>query len=88
MSTKFFQSLSAYVLSMVKVGIKSSTHYLAPDLVTKITVRGRPRKGARQIDTVVTVGRPNYVERRFIAAAKKAGVKFQVRKTQVKKAKR
>ena len=56
--------------------IKSAALLVAPDLVIKATARHRPRKHARHTEIIVSVGRPNYGERRYIARFTKAGKGF------------
>lgn len=65
-------------------GARKATKYLSPNLVVKASRRHAPRRGERNVEIVVTVGRPNYDERYTIALAKKAGEKFPIRKVQLK----
>ncbi len=64
--------------------MKKITKYLAPDLVVKATLLHRPDGRINQVTAVVTAGRPNYAEKKFIKYAKKDGVKFPVKNPQVK----
>jgi len=65
-------------------GSRKATKFLSPILVIKASRRFPPRKGAPIVDLVLTIGKPNYEERRFIAQAKKAGEPFPIKKVQLK----
>lgn len=68
------------------------TLYLSPKLTVKASRMAYPRdkkrghfdRRATRADTHVTVGAPNYEERRFIKACAKAGEPFPVKKMQIK----
>lgn len=62
--------------------IRTATRYLSTRYSVKATRRHR-RPGSRT-EIVVSIGRPNYAERRFIKACLKSGEPFPVRKTQLK----
>lgn len=77
--------LAGYVLSMQVEGIKKATQYVSEDLVVKITNKAkRNDRREKRVYTALTVGRPNYAERQFIKACKKAGEKLPVRKVQLR----
>lgn len=82
---KMLTSLAAFAMSMQVAGIRKATKYIDKNLVVKVTLKSyggkRPRKGST-VDAVLTVGRPNYAERKFIARCRKAGEKLPVRKVQ------
>lgn len=65
-------------------GWRRATVYVAPDLVVKATRRHRPRKNARTVEMVVTVGGPNYAEREFIKQARKSGEPFPIKRVLLK----
>lgn len=65
-------------------GQRKATKYVSPTYVIKASRRHKPRKGERQAEIVLTLGRPNYAERAFIATAKKAGEPFPIRKVQLR----
>ena len=71
------------VIAPLLAGNRKATKYLSPRLVVKASRRHKPRYGAN-VEIVLTIGRPNYTEREFIADAKKAGEGFPVRKVQLK----
>lgn len=68
-----------------------ATKYVSPKIV--ITATQRRYRGDRLADLgdrevladiVLTIGRPNYLQRQFIADCKKAGCPFPIRKIQLK----
>ena len=64
-----------------------ATKYLSPKLVIKATrkrFRGKIDKRSRIAQIAFTVGGPNYAEREFIKAAKKAKEPFPVRRIQMR----
>jgi hypothetical protein len=65
--------------------VKTATKVIDTKLVVRASRYGKPdRKDATQEDLRVTVGRPNYATRQFIAAAVKAGEPLPVRKIQIR----
>lgn len=72
------------VVGQIMLGAKRATKYVSPTLVYKATARHRIRRGARTVEMVVTIGKPNYAEREFIKVAKKAGETFPIKKVQIK----
>lgn len=81
---KITRTAIAAVVEVVLGGAKKATKYLSPDTVVKCTRRHKVDRRARTTEVVLTMGRPNYLERSFIKAAKSAGEPFPIRKTQVK----
>jgi hypothetical protein len=69
---------------LLETGAKKATLFLAKDFVVKATMGLRPRKNSRGHSFLVTFGKPNYAERKFIAACIKAGEPIPVRKVQLK----
>ena len=61
---------------------RRATYYAAVDTVVRLTCRHRFTKRARRHEFVLTVGEPNYTERKFITACKKAKEPFPVKKVQ------
>lgn len=62
--------------------VKTATKYLSEKLTVKATRRHPTFKHAEEM--VITQNRPNYAERLFIKACKKAGEPFPVKKVQLK----
>lgn len=60
--------------------------YLSPTHIVRATRRGARKRCPSlrdNVEVLVTVGRPNYLEARFIKACKKAGEPFPVRRIQL-----
>lgn len=71
------------VMNLMEVeGLHQARMFLAPDLVVKGTRRGKRENGHTEI--LLSVGKPNYVERQFIKQCKKAGVGFPLKKIQIR----
>ncbi len=64
-------------------GVRQATVYLSSDTVVKATRHGKPHRGRRTTQLFLTMGSPNYEERAFIAACRKAGEPLPVRKVQL-----
>lgn len=65
-------------------GRRRSTKYLSERIVVKATARHKPKRRAGTVEVVVTIGRPNYAERKFIRDAKRSGEGFPVKRVQFK----
>jgi hypothetical protein len=72
--------------ALVAASAHKATLYVTASHVIRATRRlfGRKISKRDNIDIVLTIGRPNYLERRFIKQAKKAGVPFPVKKVQLR----
>lgn len=73
------------VMACMEVGAKKAVKYVAPDLIVRATSRcwyGKkaPRKNARTHEIVLTIGKPNYAERRYIKLLQLVGEPFPVSK--------
>ena len=64
--------------------VRQAVKYLSPSLVVTATRRHRPRRHARTIEVVVTVGAPNVRARAFIADARAAGEPFPIKNIQLR----
>ena len=64
--------------------IKTCTKYLGLTLVVRLTRRHKFSKRNSRNEYVLTIGKPNYLERAFIKSCKKAGEPFPVKKVQIK----
>lgn len=60
-----------------------ATKFLGPDLVVRATRPHKYDRRNRSNTVVVTVGKPNYREREFIKACRKAGEPLPVKKIQL-----
>lgn len=76
-----FSVLGEVVFEALDKTVKTATKYVSPNMTIKATRRQQSRKA---IEVVVTIGKPNYAERQFIKACKKAGEPFPVKKIQLK----
>lgn len=65
-------------------GAKTARVFLSPTYVVKATYFGKRHANGRQKQLMITLGKPNYLERAFIKDAKKAGCKFPIRKPLLK----
>lgn len=80
------------LLTLVESGAHIATKYLDDKTIVRATRRlygyrkhsKTPWLKGENIEISLTIGRPNYVERRFIKSAKKAGEPFPIRKIQLK----
>lgn len=68
----------------LKTGAKSATTYVTPQCVVKVTRRHKPRAKERHTEFVLSMGVPNYAERRFVKLCQRAGEPFPVAKPQLK----
>jgi hypothetical protein len=64
--------------------VRHAAVYISPRFVAKATRQRKPDRRDTRETFLVTVGAPNYYERRFIKACQKAGEPFPVRKVQLK----
>lgn len=63
--------------------IRRITKYFSPKRTLKITRQRRPSGRERSETFIVSVGKPNYAERKFIAACQKAKRKFPLQDNQI-----
>ena len=63
---------------------RSAVKYVSEKEVVKATRRGKPTKRAFQTQILLTIGRPNYAERKFVKLCQKSGEPFPVKKVQLK----
>jgi len=64
--------------------VRRATAFISPTLTMKATAQRKHDKRATSVTVLVTVGRPNFVERRFIKVCQKAGMAFPLRQIQWK----
>jgi hypothetical protein len=63
--------------------LRRATAYLDPDCTIKLTRQSRPDPRGPSETYILTVGRPNYAEREFIAHCREAREPFPVKKFQM-----
>lgn len=64
--------------------VRRATAYISPKLTIKATAQRRPDKRSKSATVLVTIGAPNFLERRFIRVCQKAGMAFPLRQVQWK----
>ena len=64
--------------------VRRATVYLSPTCTLKVANMNKVRKNANAVYFAVSYGVPNYEERIFIKACKRAGEPFPVKKVQLK----
>ena len=64
-------------------GHRKAVAYIAPDHAIKVTRMHKPNKRERGQSAVLTSGKPNFAERKFIKLCQKSGQKFPIRDVQV-----
>jgi len=69
---------------IIEGGAKRATKYLSPRQIVRATLVGKRDKRSASLTIVFTIGRPNYSEREFIKAAKRAGEPFPIKDIQLK----
>ena len=77
-SRKLFGQLAEIIL---EGGAKRATKYLGPNLTVKATLQGSRHRYDNTL--VVSIGRPNWKERKFIKACQRANEPFPVKKVQI-----
>jgi hypothetical protein len=75
--------------AMISVGAYQATKYLGEKSIIRITRtrynrNGKKRPDKNRFEGTLTIGKPNFKEREFIKACKKAGEPFPVKKIQFK----
>lgn len=84
-----FKSKGDYEYAMRKLGeavgdvvtgrnVRRATAFISPTFTMKASAQRRQDKRAKSATVLVTVGAPNFSERRFIRACQKSGVVFPV----------
>lgn len=64
--------------------VRRATAYISPKLTVKATAQRRIDRRDWSATVLVTVGRPNTIERKFIKVCQKAGMCFPLRQIQWK----
>lgn len=80
-------NLSKVFETLLTTGAWKATLYLSHNEVvraTRIWRRHRKTQSVKPIEVRLTVGRPNFAERKFVKACQQASQSFPVRKVQLK----
>jgi outer membrane protein assembly factor BamE (lipoprotein component of BamABCDE complex) len=77
---------AVYTALVANAGCKSAVKFLSPTSIVKATWQNRIylRAGCTRRTVLVTFGRPNYLERKFILKCKQANEAFPVKRIQLK----
>ena len=79
------KSAVAVCVSYCLGGYRQATKYLTPQLTVKATRQRKPDHRSTGDTILLTIGRPNYLERRFVKLCRKAGESvWPVRKVQLR----
>jgi hypothetical protein len=78
-----YSTIAKLIQSLQKTGAYRATAFASPSKTVKVTRVGTLDRRERNTYLRVTIGRPNYAERKFIKACQKAGEPFPVRKVQL-----
>lgn len=89
LNTKEYMAVATSVATVVGLVVmnrdyRRATKFISPTLTVKATRQHRNDGQSPQATVLVTIGKPNFVERRFIRQCQLAGEKFPVKKIQVK----
>ena len=83
-SLKSVKCLTKTLEVLVSSNSYRATYYLSPAFTVKAVRRHRIDRRDSRVEIVLTFGAPNYKERLFIKACKRAGESFPVKKIQLK----
>ena len=61
------KSIGKVVHAVMVLGYKRATKYVSPTLIVRATSRLKPRRNKRTHEMVLTIGKPNWHERQYIA---------------------
>lgn len=75
----------AVVSSLIVMNnLRKATKFLGPNLVVKLTRQRKHSKRDSHRTFLLTIGKPNFEERKFVKECKKVGEAFPVAKVQLK----
>jgi hypothetical protein len=73
-------AVSRAVVSLLETEARKVTVFVSPELTVVATRQRKPRKNGRGETVLLTIGKPNFENRKFIKACLKAGEPFPVKK--------
>lgn len=76
-----YQEVVEAIVLVSALKVKTATAYLSPKETVKATLRQKTRS---QTEVLLTIGRPNYREQRFIKLCQKAGETFPIKRLQLR----
>lgn len=77
-------SIAKVVEACLELEIKQAVVYLSPVSIVKATGRHKKTKNENHVEILLSIGRPNFDERKFIKDCIKAKEPFPVKKMQLK----
>ena len=83
---KALDAVSDVVNATIGLGMYQVARIISSSAVVRATRRGAKKKidrRSKDVDIVLSIGRPNYAERKAIKAAKKAGQSFPLFRTKL-----
>lgn len=81
---KICNAAEAVVSSLIVMNdLRKAVKFIGPNLVVKLTSQRKYSKRERQRTFLLTIGKPNFAERKFVKECKKAGEPFPVEKVQL-----
>ena len=88
LQTDHIRAIADVVDLLLRSEARTATKYMSEKLTIRASLKlyGKkmPRSNSRSLDIVLTIGAPNFEGREFIKKCKEAGVKFPVKKIQLK----
>ena len=82
--TRIAGAAEAVMSSLIVTRMRKATKFIGPNLVIKLTRQRRPNKRSHSESFILTVGKPNFEERKFLKSCKKAGEPVPVKKVQLR----
>ncbi len=77
-------AVSRAVVSLLETEARKVTLFVSPELTIVAARRFKPSKREPNVDIMLTIGKPNFENRKFIKDCKKAGEPFPVKKIQLR----
>ncbi len=80
---KAIERAAPRLVRLCLMGYRKATKLLTPGLKVTACRRHKARKNSTSVELLLTIGKPNFAERKFIRDCQKAGEKFPIRKVRV-----
>jgi len=81
--TPIEKAVAATTNALLTTDNKRAVKYLSPTLVVSVCRRFKRKQRDISSDFVLKIGRPNYLEAKFVAAAEAAGEPFPIKRVQL-----
>ena len=72
------------VNALLKTGARKATKYVSKNLTVKASRRHKASREVKRVEVLVTFGEPNFAEREFLKACRRAGEALPVKKIQLR----